>query len=977
MKKLITFMFSIILLFMVSTVSNAWEQNTHIRINLEAIKKFNHTFGNTKKYLKAPLVKENTYIGLEVSSSSLLDKNYKTSIVNKTFEGWIIHGGYSADEPNLYASVRHFYDPLALSGKTWLTDQVSMHGTWNYIANQKVPEIDAKVWGLNHEDNPYSFQKAMEYYYKSMTIRESQTPVGFLPGGSSRSRYVKASSLEEERKLYLAAAFRALGETMHMLADMTQPAHVRNDSHPKLEPLEQTINQHYVQDFAHLIVDPEIGKYFISASASEKYSVEQLFEETAKYTNKNFFSADTIYDKAKGILPKNGEGTYPNPQLSNLIPKNSYFGSNRMITGSTVYFGTFNGVEVPLARVDMLDRLNSEGLILKNRVEEYVTGFNFNISPTMALKQGEVLIPVAIAACSDLIDRFIPTMELEVEIGTAEIERDAKNNEKAIYPVTAMMKHDIDKDSEWKKANMQIQYSGPGTVIIVGEDRSLRQIRVSFVEGKISQVQDYKNKKKMVDGPLKLYMKKSAKIKLTKEEAFFEVLEGDMLYIEVEAGGRFFESNTVYIDGVESVLEISYEPENPSRLDEIYFLSTGRELLYYVWEFGDGNSQTGRAIIDTMHRYEKNGEYEVKVSAYKDSAMTEIESVGRTKIKLEEKFDISFVPGNNLEARAGDTVEIGIRPVEEKTKLALYKITWETPGGEGNSSTDKIQLNYKETGRYNIGVKIFNDHGEMVSSNNAVIDIVEGAALSIEPLEATVLMKKTQKYTAMIDGKPTTDVVWSVREGEIGGTFKNYQTYTAPETPGVYHIVATLKSDPLKTAITAVNVVRPSGSWKLVNYTKDEQPNSMGNSNYPHYSGSSSSGDTSYTAEVAYDPPNRPAEAFNYTMNAAWDEMPDFLRPHDTLELNYKLGINGDYYGARLSLTVYALSTRENLGSISFGSVNAPADVETFEGKAEYKVPEYGTGFGFNEKLEFRITVDPFYQYMGKVTYRYFYEYEQ
>ena len=53
---------------------------------------------------------------------------------------------------HLYASVRHFYDPLALV-KPYLTDQFWAHGVL-----YEAPGIDAKTWGLDHTDNPFSFK---------------------------------------------------------------------------------------------------------------------------------------------------------------------------------------------------------------------------------------------------------------------------------------------------------------------------------------------------------------------------------------------------------------------------------------------------------------------------------------------------------------------------------------------------------------------------------------------------------------------------------------------------------------------------------------------------------------------------------------------------------------------------------------------------------------------------------------------------
>ncbi len=724
MKKIMAGIFMMVFLLFFPVSSNAWEQDAHIRINLEAIKKFQQVFGQDEKYTKAPLLTGKTYKGLEVTSASLFDKDYKLNVTEKTWAGWVIHGGYSADEPNLYASVRHFYDPLTLSGKSWLTDQICLHGTWNYLANSEIPQISAKSWGINHPDNLYSFEKAMDYYQKAMSIKETQIPVGFITGSGFRSRYVKASSLQEERSLYLAAAFRSLGETLHMLADMTQPAHVRNDSHPKFEPLEQTINQYYVRNIVSdgFLVDPEIGKYFISASGGERYPVETLFEETSRYTNRRFFSADTIYDKAMSILPKNGVGTYPSPQLSNLISKNQYFKDNRLITGSTIYFGLFDGIEVPLARVDLIDRMENGGLFTTMELKKE----NFNIPPTMALRQGEILIPAAIAACSDLMDRFFPTLELTVELEEPLVEKDNKNNEKAVYPVISTMTHHIKKDINWNEAGLEIKYSGPGTVIIVSEDRSQKEIQVGFVDGVIAQVLDHKNKKKLKDSELKLFVKQSSKTKLTKEEQFFEVFEGDMVYVRVEAGGRQFESNSVFIGEVDRVLDIIWEPEKPVMADEITLSTELTDNGYFVWDLGDGTTEEGDNKLIVKHKYNKGDKYNVSVICYSNGKKEKIIARGNAELSVGEKFNIAILPGNNLEAAAKDTVEISAVPAESNRRFDGLTIKWILDGAASvKPDNSKVQFQYNDEGRYTITVQALDKNSVVAGEGKAVIDITK------------------------------------------------------------------------------------------------------------------------------------------------------------------------------------------------------------------------------------------------------------
>jgi cytochrome c biogenesis protein CcmG/thiol:disulfide interchange protein DsbE len=55
------------------------------------------------------------------------------------------------------------------------------------------------------------------------------------------------------------------------------------------------------------------------------------------------------------------------------------------------------------------------------------------------------------------------------------------------------------------------------------------------------------------------------------------------------------------------------------------------------------------------------------------------------------------------------------------------------------------------------------------------------------------------------------DVTWRVQEGATGGSIDADGVYTAPATPGTYHVVAALKSDPSQTATATVEVKAQGG----------------------------------------------------------------------------------------------------------------------------------------------------------------------
>lgn len=78
-------------------------------------------------------------------------------------------------------------------------------------------------------------------------------------------------------------------------------------------------------------------------------------------------------------------------------------------------------------------------------------------------------------------------------------------------------------------------------------------------------------------------------------------------------------------------------------------------------------------------------------------------------------------------------------------------------------------------------------------------------SISIEPAAPTVVTNTTQPFVATVTD-PNTAVAWSVEEGAVGGTVSNTGVYTAPATPGTYHIVAESQADSCATATVEVTV---------------------------------------------------------------------------------------------------------------------------------------------------------------------------
>ena len=330
---------------------------------------------------------------------------------------WVTEGGYDADEPELYNSFRHFYDPISLDGVPYLTDQLDkldyVYRAWVWgtqtgrivgtlIGAKFNPEVNARDWAISGEQkkgwgrNEYNWDRGVEYMQAAFAEGDGQ----------------------KKQRLF-AQAWRSLGETMHLLGDMTCVPHVRNDSHPgkaigygpigntdpnlgmlKNDPYELFTTDQVARDSSSSPLDPTAKRLIDTAP-----DILTLFRQTALYTQERFFSADTIggsYLTNKGkpnerrisVTPANGKKTYPKPVLADCI-----------FDEQTGYFSTMiHGNPVRLCHETWLSSIGW-GDPAKDGPQ---------ISEACVLDQAKVLIPVAIYANAKLADWFVPRMEVGI-----------------------------------------------------------------------------------------------------------------------------------------------------------------------------------------------------------------------------------------------------------------------------------------------------------------------------------------------------------------------------------------------------------------------------------------------------------------------------------------------------------------------------------------------------------------------------------
>jgi hypothetical protein len=358
-----------------------------------------------------------------------------------TVKQWIAHGGYSADVPEVPASLRHFYDPTKPAGERYLTDITNakiMGSLQKYVFTN--PRIDGVEWALGKpgdhstgiQDHQYTWERGK--LWMQMALKETNG---------------------EKKNEYMALAWRSLGETLHMIADNGCPPHVRNDAHPSPlwnnntwfgdpDPYEELVdlirrdqNAEFIS-FTKGLPDP-VFKDTISAMTR----VEKIAHAMAVFTNTNFVSNETISgtDKYGNQIKQitHPEYPYPAPLLENLTYSETDYS-----------YKTSAGVK------QCIDHYYFAKMIPK-MCPPYV-------DMECVKSQARVLLPNIIEAGKNVIKLFIPKLSVEIK----SVDKNVLNGE---------IKHKINNEYP-----TEIKYTGD--VILLIKDKNNREIDKITVQSK-------------------------------------------------------------------------------------------------------------------------------------------------------------------------------------------------------------------------------------------------------------------------------------------------------------------------------------------------------------------------------------------------------------------------------------------------------------------------------------------------------------
>ncbi len=80
-------------------------------------------------------------------------------------------------------------------------------------------------------------------------------------------------------------------------------------------------------------------------------------------------------------------------------------------------------------------------------------------------------------------------------------------------------------------------------------------------------------------------------------------------------------------------------------------------------------------------------------------------------------------------------------------------------------------------------------------------------SMYVLPFQVSLGVGQMQTFAASVQGTTNASVTWSVKEGFSGGSITNQGVYTAPQTLGAFHVIATSQADSRFTAAAEVDVV--------------------------------------------------------------------------------------------------------------------------------------------------------------------------
>jgi hypothetical protein len=253
------------------TLAHGYEVGTHAKMSEAATPMSNNLTGSLADVGISSLSEELTSDGLNCNDTA-----------TKTVLNWIIEGSICEDDTFTQAFARyrnHFYDPTngqGFGGILWRDSGI--------LSGMPAPD-----WAIDKgpgDGQLYSFSQGRQYFYDALT-KPSNT----------------------ERKANLARMFRTLGDVIHVVQDMAQPQHTRNDGHG------------FPKSAYEVYVDNHTGSLPYTGTPIPTFSTaREYFTNLAQFSNNNFVTVGTNFQLLGGQAVAGASYSLPAPWMSTDVP---------------------------------------------------------------------------------------------------------------------------------------------------------------------------------------------------------------------------------------------------------------------------------------------------------------------------------------------------------------------------------------------------------------------------------------------------------------------------------------------------------------------------------------------------------------------------------------------------------------------------------------------------------------------------------
>ena len=131
------------------------------------------------------------------------------------------------------------------------------------------------------------------------------------------------------------------------------------------------------------------------------------------------------------------------------------------------------------------------------------------------------------------------------------------------------------------------------------------------------------------------------------------------------------------------------------------------------------------------------------------------------------------------------------------------RINWSVQEGAAGGTVDTTGL---YTAPANAGTYHLLALGSVYNNAQASATIVVHVKVAVTPHVVTSSVGQVIQFSANVAGTSNQNVTWSVQEGSAGGKVDATGKYTAPTTPGIYHVVATSAFEPAQNDVATIAV---------------------------------------------------------------------------------------------------------------------------------------------------------------------------